>query len=205
MTSKLAAVLVAVAVASPAFAQNTASATKTLSPLLKRLPPSQCELHGQLEAVASSDLRVATLDYERQCYRQAEEIVRARLVALQDGLGKAMKATAIPDQVMLERQQPPECALRGQLEAVNPSDSRVAALDYERQCYRQSEAIARQKLDGLQDAINKTTASAKSSQRPVQKRQSRQPQARTTPRSPLYMGIQSNLDPNTAQNSARIS
>lgn len=34
---------------------------------------------------------MVTLDYERQCYRQAEEIVRARLDALQEAVRDTVK------------------------------------------------------------------------------------------------------------------
>jgi hypothetical protein len=60
--------------------------------LLKRQPPPDCQLNTQPAGVTPADVKLATLDYERQCYRQVEGVVRTRLDALQDAVGKTVRA-----------------------------------------------------------------------------------------------------------------
>jgi hypothetical protein len=59
--------------------------------LLKRQPPPDCELKTQ-PAGNPSEVKVMTLDYERNCYKQVEGIVRTRLDTLQDAVGETVKA-----------------------------------------------------------------------------------------------------------------
>jgi len=60
--------------------------------LLEQQPPPQCQLSKAPEGINPNEARVIMLDYERQCYRQAEEIVRARLDTLQAAVGNTIKA-----------------------------------------------------------------------------------------------------------------
>ena len=60
--------------------------------LLKRQPPPDCQLNTQPAGATATDVKLATLDYERQCYRQVEGVVRTRLDALQDAVGKTIQA-----------------------------------------------------------------------------------------------------------------
>jgi hypothetical protein len=70
-------------------------------------------------------------------------------------------AIPLPDAALLKRQPPPDCQLNTQPAGVNPTEVRVAVLDYERQCYRQVEGIVRERLDRLQDAVGKTVKAVK--------------------------------------------
>lgn len=60
--------------------------------LLKRQPPPDCELRTQPAGGTPTEVKLATYDFERQCYRQVEGIVRGRLDALQDAVGETIKA-----------------------------------------------------------------------------------------------------------------
>ena len=60
--------------------------------LLKRQPPPECELKTQPAGTNPADVKLMTLDYERQCYKQVEGIVRTRLDTLQDAVGETIKA-----------------------------------------------------------------------------------------------------------------
>ncbi len=60
--------------------------------LLKRQPPPDCELRTQPAGGTPIEVKLATYDYERQCYRQVEGIVRGRLDSLQDAVGETIKA-----------------------------------------------------------------------------------------------------------------
>ena len=52
-----------------------------------------CAFRGPVSSpITAEELRMK-LDYEAQCYRQAEAIVRARLQQLQEALGKTIKAS----------------------------------------------------------------------------------------------------------------
>jgi len=70
----------------------------------------------------------------------------------------------LPDEALLKRQPPPECELRTQPAGLSPTDVKVATYDYERQCYRQVEAITRGRLDALQDAVGETIKAVKAQQ-----------------------------------------
>ena len=60
--------------------------------LLKRQSPPDCELKTQPAGTNPADVKLMTLDYERQCYKQVEGIVRGRLDTLQDAVGETIKA-----------------------------------------------------------------------------------------------------------------
>ena len=60
--------------------------------LLKRQAAPDCELRTQPAGLSPADVKLATYDYERQCYRQVEGVVRGRLDALQDAVGETIKA-----------------------------------------------------------------------------------------------------------------
>lgn len=60
--------------------------------LLKRQPPPDCQLNTEPAGTTPTEVKLATLDYERQCYRQVEGVVRARLDALQDAVGQTIRA-----------------------------------------------------------------------------------------------------------------
>jgi hypothetical protein len=69
---------------------------------------------------------------------------------------------SLPDSHLLERQPAPDC----QFESAAKVDDDVVLrtimkLDYEQQCYRQSESILRTRMEQLQDAVFKTIESLK--------------------------------------------
>ena len=99
------------------------------------------------------------LDYERQCYRHAEMIVRNRLELLQSSVnttiaanGKASKGlkvrTPTPESAgaLLSPLPEPDCELK----TGDSTFSERQKLDYERQCYRHAEMIVRNRLELLQ-------------------------------------------------------
>ena len=59
--------------------------------LLERQPAPDCEFRGNPSGNAGEDARTR-LDYQQQCYRQAEGIVRMRLDTLQDSVGETIRA-----------------------------------------------------------------------------------------------------------------
>jgi hypothetical protein len=131
------------------------------------LPPAQAD--------ADTALR-AKLDYERQCYRHAEMILRDRLLLLQAQTGETIKAATkcaaasagssgprarasipLPAQALLA--SPPEFACEKTTPThaqTDPDAALRAKLDYEQQCYRQAEMILRDRLLGLQASVSET-------------------------------------------------
>jgi hypothetical protein len=56
----------------------------TAQTLLERAPLPKCQLSKPLEGIPESEVRVATLDYENQCYRQLAERELSKLDALEE-------------------------------------------------------------------------------------------------------------------------
>ena len=69
----------------------------------------------------------------------------------------AMVSISEPD--LLEHQAAPDCEFRSAAEADSDAALRLMKLDYESQCYRQSEFILRARMERLQDAVKKTLKS----------------------------------------------
>ena len=90
------------------------------------------------------------LDYEQQCYRHSEMIVRARLQQVQ----KSVEEIPRPDRSWLEPQATPDCAFKGPLSNPMIAEETRIKLDYEQQCYRQAESITRARLQQLQNFIS---------------------------------------------------
>ena len=72
----------------------------------------------------------------------------------------------LPDPELLKRQPAPDCQFKS---APSPADDdatlrTIMRLDYEQQCYRQSETILRGRMERLQDAFGKTIESIKPSE-----------------------------------------
>jgi hypothetical protein len=59
----------------------------------------------------------------------------------------------LPDRALLQRQPEPDCGFRG---TVSSPEEILQKLDYEQQCYRQSESNVRGRLHALQDAVDDT-------------------------------------------------
>jgi hypothetical protein len=59
----------------------------------------------------------------------------------------------LPSPARLQRQQAPDCTFRGQASTPPTAEETRQKLDYEQQCYRQSEIIVRARLHQLQDSV----------------------------------------------------
>jgi len=62
----------------------------------------------------------------------------------------------LPDRTMLQRQAEPDCIFRGTISIPITGEELRQKLDYEQQCYRQSESNVRVRLHTLQDAVGET-------------------------------------------------
>ena len=62
----------------------------------------------------------------------------------------------LPDRVLLQRQPEPDCGFRGTISSPMTAEEIRQKLDYEQQCYRQSESNVRGRLHTLQDAVEDT-------------------------------------------------
>jgi hypothetical protein len=116
------------------------------------------------------------LDYERQCYRHAAMIAYDRLRRLQASVAETIKlidagarpALPLPDPALLASPAEFDCEFRtanldGTGDARQTSGQAGSAeaalrmkLDYERQCYRHADMIARNRLRNLQAAAGET-------------------------------------------------
>ena len=66
----------------------------------------------------------------------------------------------VPDPELLKRQPAPDCQFKSAPSADDDVALRtIMRLDYEQQCYRQSESILRARMERLQDAVSKTIES----------------------------------------------
>jgi hypothetical protein len=62
----------------------------------------------------------------------------------------------LPDRTLLQRQPEPDCSFRGMISSPMTVEELRQKLDYEQQCYRQSESNVRVRLHSLQDAVEDT-------------------------------------------------
>jgi hypothetical protein len=62
----------------------------------------------------------------------------------------------LPDRTLLQRQAEPDCIFRGTISSPMTVEELRQKLDYEQQCYRQSESNVRVRLHSLQDAVEDT-------------------------------------------------
>lgn len=62
----------------------------------------------------------------------------------------------LPDRTLLLRQPEPDCTFRGTISSPMTVEELRQKLDYEQQCYRQSESNVRVRLHSLQDAVEDT-------------------------------------------------
>ena len=62
----------------------------------------------------------------------------------------------LPDRTLLQRQPEPDCTFRGTISSPMTVEELRQKLDYEQQCYRQSESNVRGRLHNLQDAVGET-------------------------------------------------
>jgi hypothetical protein len=130
------------------------------APLLSPQPEPNCEV----ETTGSNTNERQKLDYERQCYRHAEMIVRDRLQLLQDAVDKTISANngtpiPLPAASLLSPQPQPVC------ETTDTNADEHQKLDYERQCYRHAEMIVRSRLQLLQRSVDTTVDAVKRGER----------------------------------------
>jgi hypothetical protein len=59
--------------------------------MLRHQPEPDCAFRGPVSYPITAEETRQKLDYERQCYRQAETLVRARLEQLQDSVQEMIK------------------------------------------------------------------------------------------------------------------
>jgi hypothetical protein len=62
----------------------------------------------------------------------------------------------LPDRALLQRQAEPDCTFRDTASNPMTAEEIQQKLDYEQQCYRQSEMNVRGRLHALQDAVDET-------------------------------------------------
>jgi hypothetical protein len=67
----------------------------------------------------------------------------------------------LPDPELLNRLTAPDCEFKSAAQGADEVALRIMKLDYERQCYRQSEFILRARMERLQDAVSKIVPSVK--------------------------------------------
>jgi hypothetical protein len=67
----------------------------------------------------------------------------------------------LPNSALLQRQRVPDCAFTGQASSPPTAEEARQKLDYEQQCYRQSEIIVRRRLDQLQDSVHEMIKAAR--------------------------------------------
>jgi hypothetical protein len=127
--------------------------------LVQRQPVPACGFRGPVSNPITAEETRQKLDYEQQCYRASESIVRGRLEQLQDYVQKMTKS--LPDPALLQRQPEPACGFRGPVSNPITAEETRHTLDYEQQCYRASETIVRGRLEQLQDYVQKMIKSRK--------------------------------------------
>jgi rare lipoprotein A (peptidoglycan hydrolase) len=113
------------------------------------------------------------LDYERQCYRHAAMIAHDRLRNLQASVGETIQAVGrgaqpavpLPERALLTSPAQFDCEFKTASPGTQAGSGADGALrtklDYERQCYRHAEMIARDRLRRLQAAVGETIRAVK--------------------------------------------
>ena len=73
----------------------------------------------------------------------------------------SQRSIALPEPELLVHQAAPDCEFKSAVQTDNDLALRIIKLDYEQQCYRQSESILRARMERLQDAVSKAIQSLK--------------------------------------------
>jgi hypothetical protein len=73
----------------------------------------------------------------------------------------------MPESELLELPAAPDCEFKSDAQVENEAALRAMKLDYEQQCYRQSEFILRARMERLQHAVRKTIESLKTGEPPA--------------------------------------
>jgi hypothetical protein len=174
--------------------------------LLKPPPPFDCgfKANGVDSSQPQSDTEAAArvkLDYELQCHRHAEMILRSRLRQLQAAARETVNsvnrtraavgclptdAIALPDQALLTAPVEFNCEFKAA--GLDDAGAAQAKLDYELQCHRHGEMIVRERLQRLQVSVGESIKAVDLSEQravnpaPAPPRQARQPEQAPQPR-----------------------
>jgi len=118
------------------------------STLLEPISAPDCAFRDTMSNPATIEETRMKLDYQAQCYRHAEMIVRSRLQLL-------LSSVARRAAVLLEPTSAPDCAFRDTISNPATAEETRMKLDYEAQCYRHAEIIVRSRLQWLQASIER--------------------------------------------------
>jgi hypothetical protein len=86
----------------------------------------------------------------------AKTVLKSRTVKLTVVTRTLKSPIPLPDRSLLEPHPKPDCTFRGPLSNPVTIEEMRMKLDYEQQCYRQSESITRDRLQQLQNSVDKT-------------------------------------------------
>jgi len=129
----------------PYLATTTRASGVPNRPLALRESEPKCEFKPiSVGDTAPNNSLTARLEYERQCFREAELKTRRRAQALQ---ASASKTTG-------HGNNEPDCEFKpiglGDTVDTVPDNSPTVKLEYERRCYQQAEMTTRRRLQQLQ-------------------------------------------------------
>jgi rare lipoprotein A (peptidoglycan hydrolase) len=141
--------------------------------LLTPPPDLNCEFKAANTDPGADAALQTKLDYERQCYRHAAMIAHDRLRNLQASVGETIQAVGrgaqpavpLPERALLTSPAQFDCEFKTASPGTQAGSGADGALrtklDYEGQCYRHAEMIARDRLRRLQAAVGETIRAVK--------------------------------------------
>ena len=118
-------------------------------------PQAQANVQAQRQANVQASLQTklqAIVQGKTQGNTQAKYVKRkpaSRMLAMRARI-------PLPDRTLLARQPEPDCTFRGTISSPMTVEELRQKLDYEQQCYRQSESNVRVRLHDLQHAVEET-------------------------------------------------
>ena len=115
--------------------------------------PSSWTRAWNVVAVASCVVALAGCATLPETQSNAKYVKHAKLIA-RASIPRAR--IPLPDRALLQRQAEPDCTFRGTVSSPMTAEEILQKLDYEQQCYRQSEMNVRGRLHALQDAVEDT-------------------------------------------------
>jgi hypothetical protein len=115
--------------------------------------PSSWTRAWNVVAVASCVVALAGCATLPETQSSAKYVKHAKLIAR-----ASIPRARIPllDRALLQRQAEPDCTFRDTVSSPMTAEEILQKLDYEQQCYRQSEMNVRGRLHALQDAVEDT-------------------------------------------------
>src|SRR5712672_2044417 len=144
--------------ASVPLKRSTSLAPAQQAALLRPAPGPDCAFKPPA-GLNPGDARLMRLEFEQQCYRLAAMAIRYQLMLLKGALGRTDK----PDEES-------DCTLKSVPPNISEKDARIMHLDYEGQCYRQTEDIQRARLSKLQASVVRSQMAAASDKRTTSSR-----------------------------------